>query len=169
MKQTIMAVAAAWALTAGAAFGQGAIQMQVVNATTEKVQVSIEKPVGGGWDWQFINGRGHFEPVPLAQGLGDRLVSVRVITAGGAVVLPSKVLAMSKFDPASATQPVLKVIFVSGIAGYDIVYTTGTQAEAVGTPVVVKGLMKGKGELSDDQKKAVEETLKMPATKGAGS
>jgi hypothetical protein len=153
MKQTIMAVAAAWALTAGAAFGQGAIQMQVVNATTEKVQVSIEKPVGGGWDWQFINGRGHFEPVPLAQGLGDRLVSVR----------------MSKFDPASATQPVLKVIFVSGIAGYDIVYTTGTQAEAVGTPVVVKGLMKGKGELSDDQKKAVEETLKMPATKGAGS
>ena len=169
MKRTMMAVTATWALAAGTAFGQGATQMQVVNTTPAKVEIRIDKPVGGSSGWLFTNGQGHFEPVPLAQGLGDRVVSVRLITTEGSVVLPSKVLAMSKFDPATATQPVLKVIFISGTAGYDIVYTTGGQAGAVGEPIVVKGQAPGKGELSAEQKRAIEETLKKPATKGGGS
>lgn len=165
--RTVVLTAATWAVTVGAVLGQGATQLQVINASTEKVEIRVNNATGGTTSFLFTNGAGHFDPVPLGVGLGDRVVSVRRIQANGTVVLPSKVLAMSKFDPADAAQPILQLTFISGIAGYDIIYTTAEKRAEVGESVTFKGGAKG-SELSAEQKKAVAETLKKSANKGGG-
>jgi hypothetical protein len=145
------------------ASGRGAMQLVVVNAAPVKVEVRINNAVGGTTNFQFLSGPGHFEPVPLAHGLGDRVVSVRAITPNGTIVLPSRVLAVSKFDPSDATQPVLVLTFIRGVAGDEIVYTTGARVGTLGDAP------SGKTSLSGEQRRVVEDVLKLPALKGGGN
>jgi hypothetical protein len=137
---------------------RGATQLRVVNAAPENVEIRINNAIGATTNYQFLHGQGHFAPAPLLQGIGDRVVSVRVITAQGTLRLPSKVLALRKFDPSDSHQQFLTLIFIRGAAGDDIIFTVGDMPGGVGGPVDAS-----KPELSTEQMKVVEEILKTPA------
>ena len=149
--------------------GRGATLLKVVNATSERVEVRVNSALGNTTSFQFT-GSGHFEPSPLSPGLGDRVASVRNIAVNGTVVLPSRVLTMSKFDPANANQPVLVLMFISGTVGYDIVYYAASEKSAgLGSPLADKDATEREGALSAEQKKSIEEILKKPALKAGGN
>ena len=148
---------------------QSATQLKVVNATAENVDIQVSNALGNSTHFLFQSGSGHFGPVDLYQGIGDRVVSVRRIKAGGTVVLPSKVLALSKFDPADCTGPLLVLTFVSGTAGHEIIYTVSRSSSELGDPLMVKGKQQNASELSAKQKKSIKGILKTPALKAGAS
>lgn len=142
--------------------------LQVVNASTERVEVRVTNALGNTTVFAFRGGAGHFEPVTLGSGLGDRVVTVRRIRDDGTVVLPSKVLALSQFDPADTATPVLRLVFFSGVAGFGIAYETAAKADAEGEPFSPPGGVKAAAP-DKDMKKAVGDALKATASKAGGS
>lgn len=148
--------------------GAGATALQVVNATGERVEIRVSNAVGNATVFLFPNGSGHFEPVPLASGLGDRVVTVRKIAANGSVALPSKVLTLSTFDPAVAPRPVLRLILVRTGGEYHVVYQTLAKADGEAESFAAGGPVKS-GAPDEGQKKALGEALKGPPNKAGGN
>lgn len=146
----------------------GATALQVVNATDERVEIRVSNALGNATVFLFPNGSGHFEPVPLASGLGDRVVTVRKIGANGTVALPSKVLALGTFDPVDVPHPVLRVILVRTGGEYQIVYQTLAKVDGAAEAFEPGGRVKTAAP-DEGQKKAIGEALKGPANKVGGN
>lgn len=139
---------------------QQATILKVANYTSATIEIRINTGTGRTTSFLFQNGAGHFEPISLAPGLGDRVVSVWAITPQGAIVLPAKVLALKKFNPADFNDPVVELAFIAGTKSNDIIFTPSKTISGLGDTFAEKH-----PELSPEQQKMVTETRKSPLLK----